>query len=156
MENTFQSNLTVLSMAREEKYRKNVLGVIFDQDNNVLIVSRANDPLHWQFPQGGIDEHETEEAAIMRELSEELGTTSFHITDICPEKHCYRWARNLIRDEHVGQEQTIFLMKFTGNTSEIRVDKRELGGFLWVPADKVEIFLHSYRKPVWDIVKKYY
>lgn len=33
----------------------------------------------WKFPQGGVDEGETEEEAIKRELFEELNITSFKI-----------------------------------------------------------------------------
>ncbi len=135
------------------KLRKNVLGVIFDAEHNVLIVSRANDPLHWQFPQGGVDNGEHLEEAMIRELGEELGTRNFKIVAKCPETHTYRWAKTLIRDENVGQEQTIFLLRYEGNTQDINVDQRELGGFLWVPPSKVEVFLHEYRKPVWHIVR---
>ena len=138
------------------KLRKNVLGVIFDHENNVLIVSRANDPLHWQFPQGGVKFGEDSQVAIIRELQEELGTHKFTIIGECPEKHIYKWAKTLLRDENVGQEQTIFLLRFNGNTSEIQVDDRELGGFLWIPPEKVNIFLHEYRKPVWDLVEKHF
>ncbi len=138
-----------------EKLRNNVLGVILDEEDNVLIVSRANDPLHWQFPQGGVHDNESEETAIIRELKEELGTSDFSILTTCPEKHSYRWAENLIRDEHVGQEQTIFILRFTGNSKDIALDQRELGGFLWVNPSQVPIFLHEYRQPVWDIAYKY-
>jgi putative (di)nucleoside polyphosphate hydrolase len=138
------------------KLRKNVLAVIFDQDSNVLIVSRVNDPLHWQFPQGGVNENESNEEAIIRELGEELGTTDFTILDQCPEKHTFYFPKRLIRDENLGQEQTIILLKFNGGTRNLRVDKRELGGFLWVSQEQIEKFLHEYRKPVWHIVMKYF
>lgn len=138
------------------KLRKNVLAVIFDQDSNVLIVSRVNDPLHWQFPQGGVNDNESNEKAIIRELGEELGTTDFTILDQCPEKHTFYFPKRLIRDENLGQEQTIILLKFNGGTRNLRVDKRELGGFLWVSQEQIEKFLHEYRKPVWHIVMKYF
>lgn len=138
------------------KLRKNVLAVIFDQDSNVLIVSRVNDPLHWQFPQGGVNDNESNEEAIIRELGEELGTTDFTILDQCPEKHTFYFPKRLIRDENLGQEQTIILLKFNGGTRNLRVDKRELGGFLWVSQEQIEKFLHEYRKPVWHIVMKYF
>jgi len=138
-----------------EKLRNNVLGVILDDNDNVLIVSRANDPLHWQFPQGGVHADESEESAIFRELHEELGAEEFEILTTCPEKHSYRWAESLIRDEHVGQEQTIFILRFYGNSQHITLDQRELGGFLWVTKSQVPIFLHEYRQPVWDIAQKY-
>lgn len=138
------------------KLRKNVLAIIFDQEANVLIVSRANDPLHWQFPQGGVNDNETNEEAIIRELGEELNTTDFTILDQCPEKHTFYFPKRLIRDENLGQEQTIILLKFNGGTRNLRVDRRELGGFLWVSQAQIEKFLHEYRKPVWRIVMKYF
>lgn len=138
------------------KLRKNVLAVIFDKDGNVLIVSRVNDPLHWQFPQGGVNEDETNEEAILRELGEELNTSNFTILDQCPEKHTFYFPKRLIRDENLGQEQTIILLKFNGATESIKVDRRELGGFLWVSQNQIEKFLHEYRKPVWHIVMKYF
>jgi putative (di)nucleoside polyphosphate hydrolase len=140
----------------QEKLRQNVLAIIFDNEANVLIVSRANDPLHWQFPQGGIGDNEDAKTALLRELQEELHCNDFTILAECPEKHIYHWAKKLIRDENLGQEQTIFLVKFTGNTQSIQVDKRELGGFLWVPQNKIEVFLHEYRKPVWHIALKHF
>ena len=33
----------------------------------------------WQFPQGGIDENESEEEALLRELEEEIGTREVEI-----------------------------------------------------------------------------
>jgi len=139
-----------------DKLRKNVLGVIFDNERNVLIVSRVNDPLHWQFPQGGINPDENMEIAIIRELQEELGTSKFTVIDKCPETHSYKWARSLIRDDNVGQVQTIFILEFNGFSSDIILDHRELGGYLWIPHYKVTHLLHEYRKPVWKIVKKYF
>ena len=138
------------------KLRQNVLGVILDYQDNVLLVARAHDPFHWQFPQGGVNDGEDPDYAIFRELKEEVGTHSFSIIQVCPEKHVYHWSRNLIRDEHIGQEQTIYLLRFHGSTDEIRVDGRELGGSLWLPPYKVDVFLHDYRKPVWEMIKKHY
>ena len=140
----------------EQKYRQNSVGVILDRENNVLLVARANDPLHWQFPQGGLQPLETPEQAIMRELLEELGTSSFSILSKAPEQHSYQWDEYLIRDEYIGQIQTIFLLRFTGVTSQIKVDRRELKGSLWVSPERLESFLHPYRQPIWHIITKYY
>ncbi len=48
---------------------------IIEKDNKVLIVQRSDKmslPLKWEFPGGKIQEGETEEACILRELKEEL------------------------------------------------------------------------------------
>ena len=51
--------------------------VLVDRDNRVLIQKRAADnqlmPNYWEFPGGKMEENETPEQAIVREVKEELG-----------------------------------------------------------------------------------
>ena len=61
-------------------YRPNVGAVLFNRDGLVFVARRADMPNAegpaggWQLPQGGIDEDEDPEAAVLRELEEEIGT----------------------------------------------------------------------------------
>jgi 8-oxo-dGTP diphosphatase len=55
-----------------------VAGVIERGDRRILIGQRRRDdssPLKWEFPGGKVEEGETAEAALERELREELGVT---------------------------------------------------------------------------------
>ena len=53
-----------------------VVGAMIEQDGRYLITQRppkATLPLRWEFPGGRVEPGETDEAALARELSEEMG-----------------------------------------------------------------------------------
>ena len=58
-----------------KKYRKAVVGVFVNTSNEVLTLERSDFSGSWQLPQGGVDEGETLEDAVKREMFEELRTT---------------------------------------------------------------------------------
>jgi len=53
-------------------YRPNVASVILNYKDEVLWAKRTNEE-NWQFPQGGIQDGETPEEAMYREIYEEVG-----------------------------------------------------------------------------------
>src|SRR5210317_2047764 len=74
----------------------------------------------WQMPQGGVDDGEDLEAAMLRELGEETGVTPQHLEivhqleaelyyDLPPELHGKLWG-----GKFKGQRQAWFLVRFTG------------------------------------------
>jgi 8-oxo-dGTP diphosphatase len=53
-----------------------VVAAVIERDGRILIAQRkrtAQHPLKWEFPGGKVEPHETPEAAVVRELREELG-----------------------------------------------------------------------------------
>ncbi len=60
-------------MIDEEGYRPNVGIIVMNNSCQVLWAKRLGKQDAWQFPQGGIDEGETSEEALYRELHEEIG-----------------------------------------------------------------------------------
>src|SRR5216684_1701714 len=69
-----------------------VAAVIERSDRRLLIGQRRrNDssPLKWEFPGGKVREGETAEAALARELREELGVTLTKSAEIGRVRHCY-------------------------------------------------------------------
>ena len=61
-------------MLDSDGYRPNVGIILTNDDKKVFWAKRLKKPA-WQFPQGGIDEGEDIETALMRELNEEIGLT---------------------------------------------------------------------------------
>ena len=55
------------------EYRPNVAALIINKDGCLLVCERLLNPGAWQFPQGGVNEGESLEAAILREVEEEIG-----------------------------------------------------------------------------------
>lgn len=99
------------------KFRAGVVGVFQNEKGEVLVCERSNKQGAWQFPQGGIDEGETAEQAVMREVREELGTDEFQIVRTSPEKTKYTFPSEVaiemkIAKEYAGQIHQWFLLKF--------------------------------------------
>ena len=64
-----------MESANDKKPMYGVLGII-REDGRLLIIRRSKHvrvPLVWCFPGGEIEDGETQEAALVREMSEELG-----------------------------------------------------------------------------------
>jgi len=69
-----------------------VTAIIERRDRRFLIGQRRRDdtsPLKWEFPGGKIEEGETAEAALARELREELGATLEKCVEIGRTRHKY-------------------------------------------------------------------
>ena len=142
-----------------DKLRKNVLGVIFDDERNVLIVSRSNDPLHWQFPQGGIDEGEEVLEALFREMLEEIGTDKAEIVGEYPEWLSYDFPEKIARNmkPYKGQTQRYFLVKLH-KEAEINLDTKhpEFMSYKFVDVETLLDYTAHFKKPVYETVVNYF
>jgi 8-oxo-dGTP diphosphatase len=66
-------------------------GLIFDQDRLLVCQrhSRGSFPLKWEFPGGKLERGEGHEAALRRELKEELGIEAGFLLEIFRHEHIY-------------------------------------------------------------------
>lgn len=122
-----------------EQFRDNVAAVIINKDKKVLMCEHIWIDDAWQLPQGGKEDNESEEEAVLRELEEELGTNKFKILKKMEEELIYKFPFYL-KDKYQfdGQRQRYFLVYFFGDDSEIRFDnqeKPEFRSFEWVDYD---------------------
>ena len=121
-------------------YRENV-GIIVTNDTRHVIWCKRYGQDAWQFPQGGIQQHETIKQALFRELKEETGLDESHVDIIASTKKWlrYRLPKNLIRDNSlpkcIGQKQRWFLLKLQTDDSSIclnQTKKPEFDNWRWV------------------------
>ena len=66
--------------------------VIIDQNQNILVTQRSATmplPLKWEFPGGKIDDGETAEQSLLREIKEELDISILIVSALSPNIHQY-------------------------------------------------------------------
>lgn len=93
-------------------YRVCVVGVFVDKNGKVLVAERSDSPGSWQLPQGGVEENEDFEAALRREMLEELGVRKLEVLKKSPEPITYDFPDHLtapISKKFRGQAMTWFL-----------------------------------------------
>lgn len=113
-------------MIDTEGFRANVGIVICNKVGQVFWARRFGQH-SWQFPQGGIDDGETAEQAMFRELHEEVGLqpTQVKILRVTKNWVRYRLPKRLIRQDSdpvcIGQKQKWFLLQLTCNEQDVDV-----------------------------------
>ncbi len=144
-------------MIDSEGYRANV-GIILVNDQGGLFWAKRIGENAWQFPQGGIQESETAEDAVFRELEEEIGVSSDAVEIIGSTRDWLRYdiPSHLIRRHQtpccIGQKQRWFLLRFTGQESDVRLDssdKPEFDQWRWVDADEPARAVISFKRKVY-------
>ncbi len=111
-------------MIDKDGYRANVGIVLCNAQNEVFWGKRIRQH-SWQFPQGGIQVGETPEAAMYRELMEEIGLEPRHVRILGRTRNWLRyevprqWLRRDCRGQYRGQKQIWFLLRLTGRDSDV-------------------------------------
>ncbi len=139
--------------------RPNVLGIIINSGGEVLLQKNARLTEHWQFPQGGIELNEKPEQAVIRECAEELGVPerTLKVMKKLPLVNKYEWPpyAKLLKG-YKGQEQQIFVLKFTGNDKDFHIKNSiEVEDVKWVDKKNVPEIIHPVRKSFATKAMKY-
>lgn len=110
----------------KDGYRANVGIILTNQHRQVLWAKRVGQEA-WQFPQGGMQPHETTEQALWRELYEEVGLCAQSVSILAVSHRWlrYRLPKRLIR-HHVkplciGQKQKWFLLLLKSSDNYINL-----------------------------------
>lgn len=131
-----------MSLIDAQGFRANVGIVVCNKQGEVVWAKRQYPEDAWQFPQGGMQEGETIEQAMYRELEEELGLDQSTVTVLGVTKDWlyYRLPDTLIRHHQkpvcVGQKQHWFLLQLMDNDHVIHLDTQQHQEFIdwkWVP-----------------------
>ncbi|MGR9099413.1 MAG: RNA pyrophosphohydrolase [Gammaproteobacteria bacterium] len=127
-------------MIDSKGYRANVGIILCNDEGRLFWAKRAGADL-WQFPQGGIKQHEDPETAMYRELREETGLESRHVRLIGRTRY---WLRYELPEKYVrkksmplciGQKQIWYILHLTSHESNVRFDRTdtpEFDGWRWV------------------------
>lgn len=111
----------------EQGFRLNVGIMIAGPDGRLFWGRRVGNRDAWQFPQGGMDEGETAEQALFRELHEEVGLQPDDVRVLGSTRGWlrYRLPKRLVRQPRgndrpcIGQRQKWFLLRLTSPESAI-------------------------------------
>ncbi len=147
-------------MSADLPYRLNVGAALFNRDGHVFIGRRADIapgvPGRWQLPQGGVDEGEDLQAAVLRELEEETGTRNADIIAEHPEWHVYDLPPHLIGQafggRYRGQRQRWFALRFGGDDSDIRLDAHahpEFCAWRWAALSELPDLAVSFKRDIY-------
>lgn len=136
-------------MIDTEGYRAGVGMILFNRKRKIFWAKRIGQDA-WQFPQGGMNEGETPEETMYRELKEEVGLNPEDVRIITVTHGWLRYdlPKNFIRyNSHplcVGQKQKWFLLRLVGEEDKVNfldTEHPEFDGWRWVdywdPMDEV-------------------
>ena len=150
-------------------YRKNVVGVIINEENKVFVGKRKlqrdpatgleGDDNHWQLPQGGIDKNESFEQAFEREMFEELGVKNLQILGKSNKGYSYLWPhfrRKLLINNYPyrGQSQQIIFAKYNSKdpNNQIKLDQHEFTDYKWASPEDLKNIIHRIRQEMLAVV----
>ncbi len=132
--------------------------IVLNKDNKVFVAKRIDNPMNfWQMPQGGIDGDENFLKAAYRELKEETSIKNVELIKEIDGTITYELPDHLLgiiwKGKYRGQKQKWFLMRFTGDDSEINIStkKPEFLDWKWIELDLitdlvVDFKLHVYKE----------
>ncbi len=107
-------------------YRPNV-GIVICNSHGQVLWARRYGQYSWQFPQGGIDDGESPEQAMYRELYEEVGLSKKDVKVLAVSRHWlrYKLPKRLVRWDSkpvcIGQKQKWFLLKLECDESKVNM-----------------------------------
>lgn len=127
-------------MIDSDGYRSNVGIILSNQEGQVLWARRMGQDA-WQFPQGGINEHEDAEQAMYRELWEEIGLQAQDVKILASTSSWLRYklpnrmVRRYSQPVCIGQKQKWFLLRLTSEEERLKLDvssRPEFDHWKWV------------------------
>ena len=153
-------------MIDTDGYRPNVGIIITNRQGQLFWAKRIGEDA-WQFPQGGIQEGETAQQAMYRELREEVGLKPESIEIIAATKGWlrYRLPKKYIRYHHkpkfVGQKQKWYLLEMLAEDAEVDLSQSKSAEFdqwrwvsYWYPLSGVVSFKRDvYRSALKELIR---
>lgn len=157
-----QNSLNILwrlCVIDHQGFRLNVGIILMNAKGQLFWAKRIGKEHAWQFPQGGLQNYETVQEAMYRELAEEIGLQPADVELVAITRRWlyYRLPQHFRRGTKplcIGQKQKWFLLRLISDESRIRLDHSDSPEFdhwrwvdYWEPLDGVIAFKRDvYRK----------
>ena len=115
----------------------------------------------WQMPQGGVDQGEDCDTALLRELAEETGARAEHVEVLgkLPAELFYELPDDLQGKlwggRYLGQRQTWYLARFTGSDADIDIaahDPPEFCEWKWVDPALLPELIVPFKREVYRAI----
>jgi len=145
-------------------FRPNVGIILTNSRGELLWARRVGGQDAWQFPQGGIKQHESAEQALYRELEEEVGLRAgdVEILGVTRGWLRYRLPTRYVRQQQpvcIGQKQKWYLLRFLGTDEQINLALNATPEFdhwrwvsYWYPVNNVVAFKRDvYRRALREL-----
>lgn len=150
-------------MNHEKIYRPNVAVIVlssaYPHKKDVFIAERSDLNDVWQFPQGGIDEGESPEEALFRELEEEIGTRDVTILGEYPEWISYDFPLHIAKKmkPYAGQTQRYYLVRLN-EAAEINIATQipEFSDYKFVDYTELSEYTAHFKHTVYEKVLNYF
>ena len=135
--------------------------MLLNREGKVWVGQRLDNALDaWQMPQGGLDPGEDPLDAPYRELEEETGIPRAKVELIArtPEELLYDLPPDLIgkiwKKNWRGQCQSWFLMRFTGEDSDVNIQtaKPEFRAWKWADPAELPAMIVPFKKTLYEDV----
>ncbi|WP_281685151.1 RNA pyrophosphohydrolase [Thalassobaculum salexigens] len=131
--------------------------VLFNDTGQVFVGKRIGIADAWQMPQGGIDKGETPRQAGLRELEEEIGTSSVEVVAETAGWVTYEFPADLpgkIRESWRGQTQKWLACRFTGTATDIdlQTEHPEFDDWKWVDLGVVVELIVPFKRATYEAV----
>lgn len=119
-------------------YRKGVSALIINKNNEFLLVNLESfENKYFAIPGGGVEGSETLEAAVYREIKEELGIEKKSLEFVGKSNTPLQFAFKVIKvardgKEYNGSERYFFGFRFIGDDNEVKLQEGEIRAYKWV------------------------
>jgi len=137
--------------------RIGVGAIVLNNENKIFVGKRKDNPVDkWQMPQGGIDKNESFLTAMKRELNEETSIKNIQIIKELDGWFQYELPENLVgiiwKGRFRGQKQKWFVVRFTGEESEInlKTEHPEFIEWKWVEINELPKIIVDFKKDVYE------
>jgi exopolysaccharide biosynthesis WecB/TagA/CpsF family protein len=141
-------------------FRKNIVAVIINDNNEILAIKEKFDKFGYRFPQGGVEKNEDQKQALLREVYEETGFSKLKILGTANKVISYYWPmewKDIPKDKKTynkqfcGQKQTVYFLKMTEN-EKFNPQEEEIEDHKWLKKEELENIIMPIKKQLIEVI----